>query len=173
MPSTSLGNFGTNGKNIALPIDLTGVEVVFLSDALRCDGETVDELTTEEPLPLYRELLLRLGSAYCELVEMERIAIGPVTIHITEEMAWLLRSKVRTGDVAIDGHTQIGNILLLKLYNLLLQFNGGFADFKPTSEPEIDDNLVRLAEWKKQQGVEEPTDAQTPTTSPDTDYSEY
>ena len=183
MPLTSLGNSGTNGKNTALPIDLTGVEVIFLSDSLRNDGASIDEVDTEEVTPLYRDLLLRLGSAYCELVQVDAVNVGPVTVHITEEMTWLLRSKVRTGDVAIDGRTQIGHVLLLKLYNLLLQFNTAFADYKPAAEPEIDDSITRLSEWKKNQGpfngyavfhpTEEQTDATPPTSSPDTDYADY
>ena len=174
MLPTSLGNSGGNTKTLALPIDLTGVEVIFLTDSLRMNESTTFEMELrddEEALPYYRDLLLRLGSAYCELVDESRgPQVGPVTVFITEEMAWILRSKVRTGDVAIDGKTQIGHILLLKLYNLLLQFNTNFADYKPIDEPEIDDSITRLREWKRQQGV---SDAPTTATSPDTDYTEY
>jgi hypothetical protein len=56
-----------------------------------------------------------------------------VTLQVTEEMAWLFRSKVRTGDVAIDGHTNVGIPLLLKLYALLSAFNAEIAGLPPTS----------------------------------------
>ena len=180
MPPTSLGNSGENGKKSpALPLRLTGVEVVHLADSLNewtaslVDG---DGLTTRQRyLPLVRSALLQLGSAYVELVTMAAIEIGPVDVYITEEMAWLLRSKVRSGDIAIDGKTQIGHILLIKLYSLLLQFNSGFADYKPTEDDNLDDKIVKLAEWKQSQTIatEGTTDASTPAPSPDADYSDY
>ena len=180
MPPTSLGNSGENGKKTpALPLTLTGVEVVHLADSLNewtaslVDG---DGLTTyQRYLPLVRSALLQLGSAYVELVTMAAIEVGPVDVHITEEMAWLLRSKVRSGDIAIDGKTQIGHVLLIKLYYLLLQFNSGWADYQPVTE-NLDDKIVRLAEWKKSQTIVtegQVVDASTSAPSPDTDYTEY
>ena len=161
-------NSGQNIRKPALPIDLTGVEVVFLADQIQNDDKAKGLPDESTYMPLAREALLLLGSAYVELVESNAgIKIGPVTLFITEEIAWLLRSKVRTGDVAIDGRTPIGHILLLKLYMLLLQFNAGFITEKTVAEDvaDVDGKLIRLSEWK----AREYPNASNPTSDTNTD----
>jgi hypothetical protein len=129
-----------------LPITLTGLEVVFLTDSIANDDVAQGLPEKDAYWPLAREALLLLGSAYKEVVSPSGIAAGPVTIYITEEIAWLLRSKVKTGDVAIDNKTNVGIPILLKLYDLLQSFNSGFVDFEATGEdPPVDkEKLVEL-----------------------------
>jgi len=68
------------------------------------------------------------------LVSPDGINPGPVTLEITEEVAWLLRSKVRTGDLAIDGTTNVGVPLLLKLYDILSAFNSDISGLPPVGD---------------------------------------
>ena len=103
-------------------LTLSGLETVFLSDALR-NGITVKAI--EDELSCARPLLLNLGSAYRELVAPDGIKDGPISIEVTEQQCWLMRALVRTGDLGIDGKTNVGVPLLLKLYGLLLQLESG------------------------------------------------
>ena len=105
-------------------LTLSGLETVFLSDALR-NGITVKAI--EDELSCVRPLLLNLGSAYRELVtpKPDGIKAGPISIEVTEQQCWLMRALVRTGDLGIDGKTNVGVPLLLKLYGLLLQLESG------------------------------------------------
>src|SRR5689334_11117173 len=120
-------------------LDLTGLEVVFLTDSIT-NRDIAEGLPDKEAyLPLAREALLLLGSAYRELVSTDGIAAGPVTLQVTEEIAWLLRSKVRTGDLAIDGKTNIGVPMLLKLYDLLNAFNSDVIGLPPVCSEESPD----------------------------------
>ena len=121
-------------------LELTGLEVVFLTDSIT-NRDVAEGLPERDSyLPLARQALLLLGSAYRELVTTDGIAPGPVHLQVTEEIGWLLRSKVRTGDVAIDGRTNVGIPLLLKLYGLLSAFNAdvtGLPPVLPVSEPQM------------------------------------
>ncbi|MBI2911785.1 MAG: hypothetical protein HYY05_06550 [Chloroflexi bacterium] len=107
-----------------LTIKLTPVEVIYLTDSIA--NSDVDQGDVESPTRLQalaRPLLLKLGSAYCELVGPSGYdATGTATISITEREAWLLRGKVQTGSMGID-KSVIGVALLRKLYSLLLEFN--------------------------------------------------
>lgn len=104
------------------PLELTGLEVVFLTDAIS-NRDVAEGLPDKDAYyPLARQTLLLLGSTYCELVSADGILNGPVTLYVTQEMAWLLRGKVKTGDVGVDG-VVLGHGLLCKLYELLLAFN--------------------------------------------------
>lgn len=110
----------------ALPIELLGIEIVFLMDKLR-NGD--NGKTVEEELSCLRPLILIMGSAYREVVTPQGIdAVKPVTLHVTKDMAWLLRSKVMTGDIGCDGKTVIGVNLNLKLFELLENFESGMSD---------------------------------------------
>lgn len=106
-----------------LPLDLTGLEVVYLTDSVRNDDAAQGLPDRDAFYPLGRDAHLLLGSAYRELVKADGIAPGPVRLMVTEEQAWLFRSKVRTGDVGIDGTTNVGVSLLTKLYALLAGFD--------------------------------------------------
>jgi len=123
-------------------LSLSGHEVVFLSDALR-NGDGVKAI--EDEVSCLRPLLLNLGSAYRELVDVTGIADGPVSIAVTEAQCWLMKSKVRTGDLAIDGKTNVGVGLLLKLYGLLLELQSGLEGMEVAAydEPPISDEARR------------------------------
>lgn len=102
-----------------LPISLSGLETVFLLDSVR-NGASIKDI--EDELGCLHELVLNLGSLYRELVKPEGIQPGPLSVHISKEQAWLLRAKVRTGDLGIDGQTNVGVGLSLKLYELMARF---------------------------------------------------
>ena len=106
-----------------LPIVLSGFECIHLSDSIAADDHAKGLPERDAYVPLARQALLLLGSAYRELVQPVGVSDGLLTIHITEELAWLFRSKTRTGDLAIDNKTNVGIPLLLKLYELLAAFN--------------------------------------------------
>jgi hypothetical protein len=117
-------------------LSLTGLEVVFLTDSIS-NRDLAEGLPERDAyVPLARQALLLLGSAYRELVSTDGINSGPVTLQVTEEVAWLLRGKVRTGDVGIDGTTNVGVPLLLKLYEILNGFNSEVGGLPPVSAHE-------------------------------------
>lgn len=118
-----------------LPITLSGLEVIHLSDSIANDDIAKGLPERDAYVPLARQALLLLGSAYRELVTPEGVADGLIVIQVTEEQAWLFRAKTRTGDMAIDGKTPIGIPLLLKLYEILSSFNSG-VEITPGSEAE-------------------------------------
>jgi len=118
------------------PLTLSGVEVVFLADSIT-NKDVAEGLPERDVyLPLAREALLLLGSAYRELVTQQGIDPGPLVLQVNEEIAWLLRGKVRTGDLAIDGKTNVGVPLLLKLYELLNAFSVDLPELPPVAETE-------------------------------------
>lgn len=111
-------------------LSLTGLETVFLSDALR----NADNISQDnDQFECLKPLVVNLASLYIELLSREGILPGPLDIEITEPQAWLLRQKVRTGDIAIDGKTNVGVSLLTKLYNILIMFSNQMQDIE-TSE---------------------------------------
>jgi hypothetical protein len=113
------------------PLTLSGLEVVYLTDSVR-NKDTAEGLPEREAyVPVGREALLLLGSAYRELVAPEGVKPGPVTLQVSEEIAWLMRDKVRTGDLAIDGQTNVGITLLLKLFEVLNSFTADFTGLPP------------------------------------------
>jgi hypothetical protein len=118
------------------PLTLSGLEVVFLTDCVK-NRDVAEGLPERDAyMPVGREALLLLGSAYRELVTPSGISPGPVTLEVTEEIAWLLRDKVRTGDVAIDGQTNVGIPLLSKLFEVLNSFAADFAGLPPVGTQE-------------------------------------
>lgn len=115
------------GKGLAakkLPLELTGMETVFLIDAIKNTDIAEGLPDAEARVPIARELLLLLGSVYTELVTVDKgILHGPVSVRVSEDEAWLLRGKVKTGDLGLD-KKELGTGLLLKLYAVLLDFHG-------------------------------------------------
>lgn len=116
-----------------LPLELTGLETVFLCDSILNDDKALGLQDRDAYVPLAREALLLLGSAYGELVQADGVHAGPVTLMVNEETAWLLRSKVKTGSIGLDGATNIGVPLLRKLYALLLRFNADVPGLPPVT----------------------------------------
>jgi hypothetical protein len=138
---------------------LTGLEVVFLTDGVM-NRDIAEGLPDRDAyVPLARQTLLLLGSAYRELVSTDGIKPGPVCIEVTEEIAWLLRGKVRTGDVAIDGTTNVGVPLLLKFYDILNAFNSEIDGLPPVTN--YDGHAVSEVDRQFLQLLKEGTDART------------
>ena len=108
-----------------LPVSLTGVEVVHLIDALR-NGDSVKG--REDELGELRPLIQKLGQLYRFLVKPTGILPGPMIVEVTEDQVWLMRSKVRTGDMGID-KSAIGVDLSLKLYAALASFETGLSEY--------------------------------------------
>lgn len=104
---------------------LTGLETVFLCDSIRNDDLAQGLPDPDAKIPVARAALLLLASAYKEVVSPAGIVPGPVWLEVTEEQVWLFRSKTTTGSIAIDGKTNIGISLLLKLYDLIIRFKYG------------------------------------------------
>ena len=66
-------------------------------------------------------LLLRLGSAYIEMLGDGKKA-GEVPVAVSEAEAWLLRSKITSGDKS-SSDALFGVKLLTKIYSVLLAYN--------------------------------------------------
>ena len=149
-----------------LPIVLSGLEVIHLSDSIAADDHAKGLPERDAYVPLARQALLLLGSAYRELVQPVGISDGLVEIHITEELAWLFRSKTRTGDLAIDNKTNVGIPLLLKLYEMLACFNSELdLTAGPYEEPAVTEDVrTFLTELKEYHNAR-------PDKNPDSDSS--
>jgi len=115
-----------------LPLHLSGLEVVHLTDAIR-NTDFADAAPGKEPfVSVSRDLLRSLGSCYLELVHLNTtVEDGPVTIYVSEDEAWVLRTKAKTTDVGLDGKTFIGAGLLIKLYALILDFTNPELNVSP------------------------------------------
>lgn len=97
-----------------LPLELTATEVLLLTDR-------VQNTDREDGREIAKPLLLKLGSAYLEMIG-ERPKDGLSTIWVTEPEAWLARSKFNSGD-RCDADPKLGIHMLRKLYAILLAFD--------------------------------------------------
>lgn len=140
-----------------LPLSLTGMEVVYLTDSVKGDDAAQGLPEKERYVPLARQALLLLGSAYNEVVSLDPsgmplLETGPVVLHFTEETCWLLREKVKTGSMGIDGKTNVGIPLLTKLYTNLLEFNSELEIQAGAEDAPITDNqrlwINKLKEYR-------------------------
>ena len=131
-------------------LSLNADEVILLLDRL-VNGNTVK--TIEDELSPLRILVVKLGSLYTELVFPDRKLDYPVDIAVSEAEAWLLRSHVKTPDVALDGKTNIGINLNRKLLGILVQFE---KDEMELGEDAEEPQVTRLEEWKNANRVASP-----------------
>jgi hypothetical protein len=126
-------------------IELNADEVMCLSDRVL----NHDAGTEEQRMSGYC-LLLKLGSAFVELVGSGQKQPGTVPIAVTEGEAWLLRSKIISSDKTASDPL-FGVRLLTKLYTALLAFNG--VDELPECESGdgamTEQQKVALAEWRE------------------------
>lgn len=125
----------------ALPLSLTGLEIVFLTDSVR----NADNIPADQAeFPCVKPLILLLASVYNEVIENGAVKNIILEIAITMNMAWYLRTKVRSGDIAIDGKTNVGVPLNLKLNELIMRFE--VEDNFPSA---LEDGEVPLTDEKK------------------------
>jgi len=97
-------------------VSLTADEVMVLTDrVLNHDRGTEDMAVCAYPL------LLRLGSAYVEMLG-EGKKPGEIPVAVSEAEAWLLRSKITSGDKS-SADALFGVKLLTKIYRVLLAYN--------------------------------------------------
>jgi hypothetical protein len=126
---------------------LTRDEVITLTDRIQNT-----DCGTEEKFVRPYDLLLKLGSAYLELVTLDGAAHPEVPVAVTESEAWLLRSKITSMDkTALD--PLFGVKLLRKLYEILEAYNAGL-DLQTTSDAEDrDPRSIReaLARWREKE----------------------
>lgn len=134
----------TNQPSSTLPLHLDVLEVIFLADSLR--GDDTDE-GDQASLSQYRgpyvgrPLLRKIGSLYLEFAaitygfdfEHQSPPDTELPIFVTEAEAWLIKSKVRSGDLGWDNITNIGVKLSCKLFELLNNFATDLS-WNPLSE---------------------------------------
>ena len=134
-------------KEPKLPIEFSGLEIVFLTDSIKNDDKALGLPQADTYVPLARDLLLLMGSAYCEMFPTQMsLKPGTVTLHLTEEQVWLLRSKVVSGSVGMGNPPpNIGVGLLNKLYEALLVFNSGLPELDVT---EVNDSFTEDQAYK-------------------------
>lgn len=112
------------------------------SDRVRND----DHNTEDQPCSAY-PLLLKLAGVFVELVGDGTKQSHAVTIYVTEPEAWLLRSKVTTGDKSASDPL-FGVRLLSKLYRVLLAFDAGELPLTDEESPADKAQTVeRLKGW--------------------------
>ena len=97
-----------------------------------------------------RALLLKLGSAYVELIHEDGGRGGEITIGVTEPEAWLLRGKVSSAD-KLATRPRLGVQLLRKLYRVLLDFNTALdlPNEAPTEEPDKRQVADAITRWRR------------------------
>jgi hypothetical protein len=97
-------------------LSLTADEVMVLCDRTL----NTDRGTEDMPVTSY-SLLLRLGSAYVDMLGDGKRE-GELSVAVTESEAWLLRSKITSGDKS-SSDSLFGVKLLTKIYRLILAYN--------------------------------------------------
>jgi hypothetical protein len=124
-------------------VNLCWEEVMLLTDRVT-NGDGAD--AGVEP----RSLLLKLGSAYVELIHEDGGRSGEIMLGLTESEAWLLRSKVSSAD-KLATRPRLGVQLLRKLYRVLLDFNTamelpGESAVEEPDKREVADAITR---WRR------------------------
>jgi hypothetical protein len=124
-------------------INLCWEEVMLLTDRV-ANGDSGEG--TVDP----RGLLLKLGSAYVELIQDDGGLSGEITIGLTEHEAWLLRGKVSSAD-KLATRPRLGVQLLRKLYRVLLDFNStmDMPDEAVFEEPDKRQIADAITQWRK------------------------
>jgi hypothetical protein len=126
-------------------LELNAEEVMCLSDRVL----NHDAGTEEQRMSGYC-LLLKLGSAFVEMVGSGQKKAGTVPIAVNEGEAWLLRSKVISSDKTASDPL-FGVRLLTKVYTVLLAFNGvdGLPECESGDGAMTEQQKVALAEWRE------------------------
>lgn len=105
----------------SLPLDLTADQIRLLTDRVKNDAKD-DDVVIGKPL------LLKLGSAFLEMIQEAQPKAGTCALQITEREAWLLRALINSGD-RTDKEPKLGILLLRKVYAILLAFDTAIDQF--------------------------------------------
>lgn len=98
-------------------LSLTADEIMLLTDRIQAADVGVEP----HGLSAY-PLLLRLGSAYLDAFGDGTKREGTIPLSVSEAEAWLLRSKVSSGDKS-PSDALLGVKLLCKIFRVLLAYN--------------------------------------------------
>lgn len=111
------------------PIELTAYEVMLFTDRTTNGA-------TDDGIEIGKKLLLKLGSAYLEMVG-ETAKVGTVTVWLTQREAWYARTLFNSGD-RVDADSKLGIHMLRKLYAIILAFETAEAtgDVLDAEEPD-------------------------------------
>jgi len=133
---------------ITRTLTLNRDEVMVLADRT----QNTDVGTDDMRVVAYR-LLFKLGSLYLELVDPADHTVRSGDIRVTEAEAWLLRSKVQSGD-KMASDPLFGVRLLRKIYQVLVEFEA--AVDMPLAESDGpamgSGQREALSLWAKQEG---------------------
>jgi hypothetical protein len=123
-------------------LSLTADEVLVLTDRVQNQDRGTEDMACS-PYPL----LLRLGSAYLEMLENGK-QDGEIPIAVSEAETWLLRSKVTSGDRSASDPL-FGVKLLSKIYRVLLAYNVDLPlpDVGGTDDEFNDERRAALRRW--------------------------
>lgn len=133
----------TGRKEVAQKfLNLSADQIMVLTDRI----QNTDVGTEDMPVIAYT-LLLKLGSAYCEMLGDGKKP-GEIPIAVSEAETWLLRSKITSGDKT-STDPLFGVRTLNQIYKLLSDYNLG--DLPDESEEHgeqfTDDKKVKLKEF--------------------------
>jgi hypothetical protein len=123
-------------------LTLTADEVLVLTDRVQNQDRGTEDMTCSA-----YSLLLRLGSAYVEMLGNGK-QTGEIPIAVSEEEAWLLRSKVTSADKSASDPL-FGVKLLTKVYQILLAYNVDVALPDPGGSDDdfTDERRAALRRW--------------------------
>jgi hypothetical protein len=123
-------------------LSLTADEVLVLTDRVLNQDRGTEDMACSA-----YALLLRLGSAYVEMLESGKKP-GEIPIAVSEAEAWLLRSKVTSADKSASDQL-FGVKLLSKLYRVLLAYNVDLSLPEPGGKDDEfnDERRAALRRW--------------------------
>ena len=107
-------------------VEFTAHEIVFLTDNIQVGDVNVgdpDHPYTIEPIA--RALLLKLGGVFLQVLTTTGVKEDEARgVNLTEKECWLIKSRVRVGDLGL-GAKPVGVGILLKILTTLMKFNPG------------------------------------------------
>ncbi len=108
----------------AVLIELTAHEIVFLTDNIQVGDVNVGDPEDQfAPRPIARNLLLKLGSVFVQVMTPTGVLEDETrALMLTEKEYWLIKARVRVGDLGLGGKP-VGATILLKVVENLLKFN--------------------------------------------------
>lgn len=122
-------------------------EIIVLTDRIQNTDAGTDDMRVRS-----YDLLLKLSSAYLELVTVDGINRPEVPIAITEAEAWALRTKVTSMDKT-PNDALFGVKLLRKIYTILQAYNAVLDVPLAEGVEEKDARAIKdaLARWRERE----------------------